>query len=118
MNTDWNFSIDSIPRGRLETRTRIVKGETREHEELVPVKLWLAHPTDGKVYATHWIEGTKTSKGRWLGWSEGCEPVAWMLFEKPEHPFAGCTMPYTKQETDPAKIAAMVPIIEDVGGGV
>lgn len=96
MNTEWNFDTADIPRGRQEPRTRKVKDEIKEYFELVPVKLWLAHPTDGKVYATHWIEATKFSKGRWLGWCEGQEPIAWMLHEKPVHPHA----------SGPAEIAA------------
>jgi hypothetical protein len=113
----WNFDISSIPRGRQEARTRRVKDEIKEYLEFVPVKLWLAHPTDAKVYATYWIEGTKTSKGRWVGWCEGQEPIAWMLFEKPEHPFAGRTVPFTKHDLDPGAAAALLPIIEDCGSG-
>lgn len=88
MSDKWNFDLTNIPRGRQEPRTRKVRDELKEYLEFVPVKLWLAHPTDDKVYATYWIEATKFSKGRWVGWVEGQEPIAWMPFVKPIHPHA------------------------------
>jgi hypothetical protein len=63
--TDWNFDLTNIPRDR---------------------RVLIAHPRDGKVYATTWVEPSKFNiKGRWSGWTEGTEPVAWQHY--PEHPF-------------------------------
>jgi hypothetical protein len=71
--TGWNFDIDNMPR---EPGT----------------KLWIAHPTDGKVYLTYRTHGTKRHpEGWWSGWMPGVEPVAYQLFVKPEHPFADRT---------------------------
>jgi hypothetical protein len=70
----WNFNTADMPR---EPGTR----------------LWIAHPTDGKVYLTYRTHGTKRHpEGWWSGWMPGVEPVAWMLFVKPAHPFADRTI--------------------------
>lgn len=84
--SDWNFDITNIPRGRTEMQTRIVKGKPQEYEVFIPERVLIAHPRDGRVYATIWIEPNKfCPKGRWSGWTEGTEPVAWQHY--PDHPF-------------------------------
>lgn len=82
----WNFDMTSAPRGRHVTQTRIIKGEPQQYDVFIMERVLLAHPTDGKVYATYWIEPNKfTPNGRWSGWCEGVEPLAWMPY--PIHPF-------------------------------
>lgn len=86
----WNFDMSSAPRGRHVTQTRIIKGEPQQFDVFIMERVLLAHPTDGKVYATYWIEPNKfTPNGRWSGWSEGVEPLAWMPY--PVHPFAAAS---------------------------
>ena len=63
----WNFDITNIPR----------TGE----------QLWLAHPTDGKVYLTKFVQPTKlTPSGWWNGWKSKVEPIAWQPFVRPNYP--------------------------------
>lgn len=82
----WNFDMSSAPRGYHVTQTRIIKGEPQQYDVFIMQRVLLAHPTDGKVYATYWLEPNKfTPKGRWSGWVEGVEPLAWMPY--PIHPF-------------------------------
>lgn len=60
MSENWNFDLADIPRDR---------------------RVLIAHPRDGKVYATTWVEPNKFSaKGRWSGWTECTEPVAWQHY--------------------------------------
>ena len=81
----WNFDISSAPRGRHETRVRTVKAEKQEYDVFIPERVLIAHPRDGLVYASYWIEPNKfCTKGRWAGWREGDEPLAWQPY--PEHP--------------------------------
>ncbi len=81
----WNYDMNAVPRGRHETRVRTIKNEKQEYDVFIPERVLLAHPRDGQVYATYWIEPTKfTPKGRWAGWRESDEPLAWQPY--PEHP--------------------------------
>lgn len=81
----WSFDISAAPRGRHETRTRVVNGKTHEHAVFIPERILIAHPRDGQVYATYWIEPNKfCPTGRWSGWCAGDEPLAWQAF--PAHP--------------------------------
>lgn len=84
----WNFDIDAIPKGRNEDRSYTKADGTRvEKSEFVPEKVWLAHPTDKKVYLSYWVPPTKqTPTGWWSGWTAKEQPKAWMAFERPVHP--------------------------------
>ncbi len=84
--TEWNRDMTTAPRGRYETRYVKTKNGEREYKEFVTEKVWLSHPTDGRVYLTYWTPPTKhTPKGRWSGWCEGTEAKAWMPFVMPSH---------------------------------
>lgn len=84
---NWSFDLSQAPRGRHEVRTRTVKDEAQEYTVFIPERVLLAHPRDGQVYATYWLEPTKfTPKGRWAGWREGDEALAWMAY--PDYPIA------------------------------
>lgn len=100
----WNFDMTSAPRGRHVTQTRIIKGEPQQYDVFIMERVLLAHPTDGKVYATYWIEPNKfTPNGRWSGWCEGVEPLAWMPY--PVHPF----LAKASDDNDPIGQAEKVP---------
>jgi hypothetical protein len=121
----WNFSIDTIPRGRIEKRTRTVKGRNGDPDKTTEISVFIEEPIwaatrNNEVVKAHFLppDGKHRPEGRWVPLATGEQPIAWMPYIKPEHPFAGRTVPFTKHETDPAKIAAMVPMIEDVGGGL
>ena len=82
----WNYDMAMAPRGRHETRARTIKNEKQEYDVFIPERVLLAHPRDGLVYASYWIEPNKfCARGRWAGWREGDEPLAWQAY--PEHPF-------------------------------
>ena len=84
--THWIHDLTNIPRGRTEQRTN-AKGKT--YSCYVMQTVWLAN-SDGKVYQTHWEpkDPKDPSVGRWAGWNEGEEPIAWMPFVKPVHPLS------------------------------
>lgn len=71
----WNFDLTTAPRGKQEGRSFTADW------------LWLA-TSAGEVIRSHWIPERGRDGGRWLGLNKGSEPVAWIPFEKPEHPFA------------------------------
>lgn len=108
----WNFDLNTIPRGRHETRTRKIGDKTQEYDVFIPERVLLAH-NDCRVYATYWIEPTKfTPRGRWAGWVEGVEPVAWMPY--PEHPFAAASQ---GEAAAPAPTNVSLPADERSGDG-
>jgi hypothetical protein len=115
--TDWNFDIASAPRGKTEEteQTRMYSNRTFEtiRSIFVPDLLWLASNC-GKVIKSHWIPEKGMDGGRWLGMNKGEQPVAWMLFVTPEHPFANAG----EAGADVGAILAAehLPIINDVGG--
>lgn len=82
----WQFDVTNIPRGHDEKRTRTVKGEQVDYQEFVPDWLWLA-TASGEVIKSYWLPQNGKDGGRWLNFSKGSEPVAWMPFVKPAHPY-------------------------------
>lgn len=81
----WNHDMSTAPLGKEVTVTRIVKGEERQFREHHIAPVWLA-TADGKVHRSYWIPAMKTSKGRWAGFAEGEQPIAWQHFIVPVHP--------------------------------
>jgi hypothetical protein len=75
--TQFNHDISAAPRGRHETKTRIIDGKEHNYDVFTPEKVLIVDET-GKVFGTYWVEPGKYSKnGRWSGWCEGQEPIAW-----------------------------------------
>lgn len=85
----WNHDMSSAPLGKDVTVTRQVtidgKTQDRQFREHHVAPVWLA-AADGKVHRSYWIPEMKTSKGRWSGFAEGEQPIAWQHFIVPEHP--------------------------------
>lgn len=113
----WNFNLSEAPRGHIETRTRVVKDEPKPFDFFVEDPIWAATKC-GKVIKTHWMPQNGRDGGRWIGLGTSEEPVAWQPYITPEHPFAGRVVPGVSQVIDRDQIAALLPVIEDVGGGV
>jgi hypothetical protein len=92
----WIFDISSIPRD---------------------TKVW-TETANGEVTVSHFCKPTKQSPKGW--WSMiGAEDliVAWQPFERPVASGVGRRLIQTKHDLDPAAAAALLPIIEDAGGG-
>lgn len=83
----WNLDMTTAPLGKLVTVTRTVKGEPKNYDEYHVAPIWIA-TSKGGVQRSYWVPATKTSEGRWAGFSAGSdEPVAWQEFVVPTHPF-------------------------------
>lgn len=82
--SEWIFDLTDVPRGRIEER---INAKGNPYRVFIQTTVWAANK-DGKVYMTHWEpkDPKEPSVGRWMGWSEGDEPAAWMPFVKPVHP--------------------------------
>lgn len=113
----WNSDIEAAPHGRTEAlpQTRVHSGREVEvlRSAFIPDYVWLATKC-GKVIKSCWIPAKGRDGDRWHGLNKGEQPVAWMLFVTPEHPFG---------DRDDARvdIAAILssehlPMINDVGG--
>lgn len=75
--TRWNHDISAAPRGYHETKTRTVGDKKQNYDVFVSERI-LAVDSTGKVFGTYWVEPGKYSKnGRWSGWCEGQDPIAW-----------------------------------------
>lgn len=85
----WNHDMSTAPLGTEVTVTRQVtvdgKKQDRQFREHHIAPVWLA-TADGKVHRSYWIPAMKTSKGRWAGFAEGEQPIAWQDFIVPAHP--------------------------------
>ncbi|MBB3521084.1 hypothetical protein [Rhizobium sp. BK456] len=90
----WNHDISAAPRGQQVTVTRKVRtaegSVDRDFTEHHVAPVWLAR-ADGKVVRSYWVPATKQSTGRWAGFAENEQPVAWQVFVTPEHPFAAAS---------------------------
>lgn len=109
----WNFDTTNIPRGRVETRPRTIKGKNGEpdkivfYDDFISDHIWAFTP-GGDVVETWFIpEKSKVDPARWHNMNSKHEPVAWQPFVKPEPPIAR----HMPQQ------GAYVPVIEDVGSG-
>lgn len=114
--TGWNFNLTDIPRGRTETRTRVVAGKngepdkTVEYDVFVTQDIWALTP-GWDVVQTHFIPAkSKVDPARWSNMNSQHEPLAWQPLPKPAAP------PRPGDQTP--QQGAYVPIIEDAGGGV
>ncbi|MBM7044107.1 hypothetical protein [Rhizobium lusitanum] len=82
----WSHDLTAAPLGTQVSVTRTVKGVEKQIIEHHVAPVWLA-TADGKVHRSYWIPETKTSEGRWAGFTVGSnEPIAWQLYVVPTHP--------------------------------
>lgn len=85
--SNWNFNLDSAPRGHSDTEKRPAGKDGFRYiivYRYVPVIL---ASKCGKVVKSRWLppEGKSRPIGRWEGFNPtGDDPVAWMPW--PEHP--------------------------------
>lgn len=82
----WNHDITAAPRGKTVHSERKVGDRIHQISDFVPDYIWAATQCD-KVLKSYWIPPAGKNAGRWSGFANGEQPIAWQHFVVPEHPF-------------------------------
>lgn len=82
----WSHDITAAPRGKTVHSERKVGDRIHQISDFVPDHIWAASQC-GKVIKSYWIPPVGKSAGRWSGFANGEQPIAWQHYVVPEHPF-------------------------------
>lgn len=83
---NWNHDISAAPRGKMVHSTRTVGDRVHEISDFVPDHIWAASKC-GKVIKSYWIPPVGKADGRWSGFANGEQPIAWQHYVVPDHPY-------------------------------
>jgi hypothetical protein len=81
----WDFDITAAPCGKTVHSERKVGDRIHQISDFVPDYIWAATGC-GKVIKSYWIPPVGKNAGRWSGFANGEQPIAWQHFVVPEHP--------------------------------